>query len=188
MLQFFLFITILLVFVASIDLTSERRKEIFTGKIVLPHRMDQPVVDPAIIAYMGESWTKPTLPDNMRGYVADIYPQLNSTFTLSAWILTGKNNSFVFSAAQGDGDQFSLSINSAGILQYEECTMQRQIKCDRGKSSVVVADNLWRHISFVKNRTVGRLYVDGNVVGKFGKLNLSSIFSNHFCVGENSPS
>lgn len=109
---------------------------------------------------------------SLTGYRENIPRPVSSKMTISLWIITGKYDSTIVSLNRKpnrNGGEFRLFIDGYGKLGFEDsedaddcgfCTPSTG-----SQSSVVIADNRWHHIAFVKKGLMGYFYTDGEQTG-----------------------
>lgn len=110
--------------------------------------------------------------ESLSGYRESLPRPLSSKISISLWIITGQNNSIIVSLNRKPntiGGEFRLFIDGFGKVGFED--YEDEDDCGfcassmRSQSSVVISDNQWHHLVFIKSGLTAYFYVDGELTG-----------------------
>lgn len=161
--------------------------------IVLPHKSASQVeTDPSILLYMGSSFRDPSVKNaNLYGWVESLIPGIDAgDFTLSAWIITGKRNASLFNLGNPSNNDnhhhsFNFFIDDAGRLNFWDNFQKVHHSRRHSGSDIIVSDNKWKHVAFVKKNVIGIFYVDGVESGILKFPTSIPYINSNFCVAMN---
>lgn len=135
---------------------------------------------------------------NQHRYYETVSRPIEDELTVAFWILTQDRNKIINSLARLPGNdqrQFVISINRDGYVEYEEAgaaivelaadgstVVQIPHRVTFGVYDVNISDGTWHHIVVVKNRAIGRIYIDGIPKKEVRTLISVPIINFAFCI------